>query len=122
MEMKDRIARIIEAAGITRSEFARKIKVAPASVTQMCSGRINPSPQTIEMICREFNVAETWLRYGTGDMAEPVSREEEITHLVGQALKGSNEFKLAVIRMICSRSDSELQALEAALRNIYEQL
>ena len=122
MEMKDRITHIIEAAGITRSEFARRIKVAPASVTQMCSGRINPSPQTIEMICREFNVAETWLRYGTGEMEEPVSREEEITHLVGKALKGSNEFKLAVVRMICSRSDSELQALEAALRNIYEQL
>ena len=35
MEMKDRISLIIETRGISKSEFARAIKVAPASVTQM---------------------------------------------------------------------------------------
>jgi hypothetical protein len=48
------------------------------------------------------------------------SREEEIVELVGSALTGSSEFKKAVIRMICSRSDEELKALEAALMAVYE--
>ena len=50
------------------------------------------------------------------------SREEEISELVGAALNGSSDFKKAVIRMICSRTDKELEALEGALRNIYENI
>ena len=46
----------------------------------------------------------------------------EIAELVGQALNGSNEFKKAVIRMICSRTDSELKVLEDALRIVYESI
>jgi len=105
------------------SAFARAIGVTPAYISKLKNEPDRmPSDRTIADICRVFSVREEWLRNGTGNMEEPVSREEEITHLVGQALDGSNEFKLAVIRMICSRSDSELQALEAALQNIYEQL
>lgn len=42
--------------------------------------------------------------------------------MVGSALSGSNEFKRAVVQMICSRTDSELETLEAAIRAIYENL
>nr|DAI28596.1 MAG TPA: helix-turn-helix domain protein [Caudoviricetes sp.] len=105
------------------SAFARAIGVTPAYISKLKNEPDRmPSDRTIADICRVFSVREEWLRNGTGNMEEPVSREEEISNLVGQALDGSNEFKLAVIRMICSRSDSELQALETALRNIYEQL
>lgn len=105
------------------SAFARAIGVTPAYISKLKNEPDRmPSDRTIADICRVFSVREEWLRNGTGNMEEPVSREEEISNLVGQALDGSSEFKLAVIRMICSRTDSELQALEAALRNIYEQL
>lgn len=105
------------------SAFARAIGVTPAYISKLKNEPDRmPSDRTIADICRVFSVREEWLRNGAGNMEEPVSREEEISNLVGQALDGSNEFKLAVIRMICSRSDSELQTLEAALRNIYEQL
>lgn len=105
------------------SAFARAIGVTPAYISKLKNEPDRmPSDRTIADICRVFSVREEWLRNGAGNMEEPVSREEEISNLVGQALDGSSEFKLAVIRMICSRSDSELQTLEAALRNIYEQL
>ena len=50
------------------------------------------------------------------------TKEEEISEMVGSALSGSSDFKKAVIRMICSRSDKELEALEAALRAVYENI
>ena len=79
MEMKDRISLIIKKRNVSKSEFAREIKVAPASVTQMCSGRINPSNQTIELICQKFRIREEWLRTGEGDMeiADPQRQKLE---------------------------------------------
>ena len=50
------------------------------------------------------------------------SREEEIAELVGNALQGSSEFKKAVIKMICSRSDKELEVLHEALLAVYENI
>jgi transposase-like protein len=79
-----------------------------------------PSDRTISDICRIFDIQEEWLRYGLEPMRAARSKEEEIAELVGSALTGTSEFKKAVIRMICSRSDSELQALESALRAVYE--
>ena len=55
-------------------------------------------------------------------MQPPMTKEEEIAQLVNGAINGSSEFKRAVIKMICSRTDSELEALEAALRSVYENL
>jgi transposase-like protein len=79
-----------------------------------------PSDRTISDICRIFDIQEDWLRYGLEPMRAAKSREEEIAELVGSALSGSSDFKKAVIRMICSRSDEELKALEAALMAVYE--
>ena len=121
--INSRIAHIIETkCRGNRSAFAREICITPAYAAQLSSGQREPSERTISDICRIFNVREEWLRTGAGDMAEPVSKEKEISEMVDRALNGSSEFKAAVIRMICSRTDSELQALEDALRSIYENL
>ena len=112
MEMKDRIAHIIEAAGITRSEFARKIKVAPASVTQMCSGRINPSPQTIEMICREFHIDEVWLRTGEGEMHRRESRVEEVAAVLGSAISGNSTARDRLVRALARLPDDAFPLIE----------
>lgn len=85
-------------------------------------GQRDPSDRTISDICRIFDIQEDWLRHGLEPMRAAKSREEEIAELVGQALSGSNDFKKAVIRMICSRTDDELKALEAALLAVYESI
>lgn len=118
--MKDRISLVIKCAQITKTEFARQLNVSQAFVSQLCSGVANPSDRTISDICRIFDIQEDWLRHGLEPMRAAKSKEEEIAELVGSALTGSNDFKRAVIRMICSRTDSELKALEDALRAVYE--
>lgn len=120
--LADRILEIRTANELSQAAFAEQLNLSQNFIWMIEKGQRDPSDRTISDICRIFSIREEWLRNGTGDMEKPVSREEEISNLVGQALDGSSEFKLAVIRMICSRSDSELQTLESALRNIYEQL
>lgn len=107
---------------LTQKQFADKLGLSENFVWQIEKGERIPSDRTISDICRIFDVQEDWLRYGLEPMRAARSREEEIAELVGSALNGSSDFKAAVIKMICSRSDEELKALEAALLAVYENI
>lgn len=120
--MKDRISLVIKSEGITKTEFAKRLNVSQAFVSQMCSGAAKPSDRTISDICREFAVNEDWLRTGIGEMREAITPEEEIAELVARAVHGSGDFRRAVIRMICTRTDAELEVLDKMLQDLYETL
>ena len=119
---KERFLLVLQENRCTKSRAAELLNVSAAYVSQLCSGQREPSDRTISDICRIFAIREEWLRTGTGEMRPPMTKEEEIAQLVNGAINGSSEFKRAVIKMICSRTESELEALEAALRSVYENL
>ena len=69
--MKNRIIQIIKTENITKTEFAKRIEVSQAFVSQMCSGAYSPSARTISAICREFHISRQWLETGEGPMKLP---------------------------------------------------
>lgn len=111
-----------KALSLTQKEFSAALGMSENYIWQIEKGQREPSDRTISDICRIFAIREEWLRTGRGEMQPPMTKEEEIAQLVNGAINGSSEFKRAVIKMICSRTDSELEALEAALRSVYENL
>ena len=111
-----------KALSLTQKEFSAALGMSENYIWQIEKGQREPSDRTISDICRIFAIREEWLRTGSGEMQPPMTKEEEIAQLVNGAINGSSEFKRAVIKMICSRADSELEALEAALRSVYENL
>ena len=122
MTVNERIAFVVKDSNLSKTAFAKKINVSQAMVSMLCSGATAPSDRTISDICRVFDIQEDWLRDGLEPMRAERSKEEEIAELVGSALRGSNEFKKAVVYMICSRTDDELKALESALRAVYDNI
>lgn len=107
---------------LSQKDFSDKLGLSENFVWMIEKGNRVPSDRTISDICRIFDIQEDWLRHGLEPMRAAKSKEEEIAELVGSALSGSSDFKKAVIRMICSRSDDELKALEDALRAVYESI
>lgn len=107
---------------LSQKDFSDKLGLSENFVWMIEKGNRVPSDRTISDICRIFDIQEDWLRHGLEPMRAAKSREEEIAELVGHALNGSNEFKKAVIRMICSRTDEELKVLEDSLRTVYESI
>jgi transcriptional regulator with XRE-family HTH domain len=107
---------------ISQKDFAERLGLSENFVWMVEKGSRIPSDRTISDICRIFDIQEDWLRDGLEPMRAAKSREEEIAELVGNALQGSSEFKKAVIKMICSRSDKDLEVLHEALLAVYENI
>lgn len=97
-EISKRIKIIRESLGsngkkVSQAEFAKKLGIGATAIGNLEAGIRNPSDRTILDICREYNVNETWLRTGEGEMFMPKTRLAEITDLVGDALTAPDDIK-----------------------------
>lgn len=74
--MKDRIKKIIESQNMTQQEFAECIKVAPATLSSIFTGRTAPSLKIVEAIKSRFpDISTDWLMFGRGAMTDYKSVE-----------------------------------------------
>lgn len=69
--MDERIKKLRKALDLTQREFGDRIGVKPNTIATYEIGRNQPIDAVISLICREFNVSETWLRTGEGEMFLP---------------------------------------------------
>lgn len=88
--MIKRIIQIREQNGLSQEKFAEKIGLSRNFINQLENGKKNASDRTILDICREFNINESWLRYGTEPMRS--SSEDEISEYVNNLLADDNPF------------------------------
>ena len=120
--INDRIAKLInEKCEGNKSAFARRLNITPAYAAQLCSGAREPSDRTISDICREFGCDEVWLRTGEGEPFRQETRQELIMRFAVQTVKGSYEFRKALVAMLATLDDSEWDGLEKLLDKMLEQ-
>ena len=75
MMIGERVRKLRKTLDLTQREFGERINLKSNSVA-LIEGGHNTSDQTIASICREFNVNETWLRTGEGEMFIPAPTSE----------------------------------------------
>lgn len=66
--MNERIKIVRKHLHLTLDSFSSRIGITSSGLSKIERGLSGASEQTILSICREFNVNETWLRTGDGDM------------------------------------------------------
>ena len=71
MPLNERLKKLRKALDLTQQEFADRIGVKRNTIATYEIGRNTPLDAVIASICREFNVSETWLRTGEGEMVLP---------------------------------------------------
>lgn len=69
--MKERLKKLRKALDLTQQEFADRIGISRGNIATYETRDGNPGNSVINLICREFNVNETWLRTGEGEMLAP---------------------------------------------------
>lgn len=90
-EILFRIRQVFNDSHKSQTEIGKSINKTPQYVWRILNiDNINPSESTIKDICREFNINENWLRYGTEPMKS--SSEDEIAEYVNNLLADDNPF------------------------------
>ena len=119
--MKDRIELVIKNANIKKVDFAKRLNISQAFVSQMCSGVAKPSDRTITDICREFGCNEVWLRTGEGEPYREESRQEQIMRFAVQTVKGSDDFRKAFVSMLAKLDPEDWDNLAKIFTKLTEE-
>lgn len=77
MTIGERIKKVRQEKHLTQQDLAERMGIKRNTIAIYETNRSTPSIAVISLICREFNVNETWLRTGEGEMYLP-EREELI--------------------------------------------
>ena len=90
MEIKERIAKIMQKEGMNAGQFASEIGIQSSTLSHILKGRNNPSLDVLKKILNRFeNINSDWLILGVGPMyriakqsnAPTLFDEEEIENL-----------------------------------------
>ena len=120
--MNERIRLLRKHLGLTADAFGEAIGIVRSAVSNIESGRRQPTNQLITSICREFNVNETWLRTGEGEMFNEMDREEQIAYYLGDIFSEPGDtFKKRLVAALAAMDESEWAAVEAFARKLVEQ-
>ena len=60
--MNERIKAVRLALGISQEEFGKRLGVTRGAITNIELNKVEPKPLFVDLICREFNVNEDWLK------------------------------------------------------------
>lgn len=97
MDLCERIKIIRKNAKISQEDFGNRISISKAAVSRLESGVNNPSEQTIQLICREFNVKENWIRTGAGNIYNEMDSFDTAFNHFGYMMENASNQKKAVL-------------------------
>ena len=111
--MNDRIALVRKATGLTQEKFGERLGLSRNFMWMIENGTRIPSDRTIADICREFNVNETWLRTGEGEMFIQIPESEKIAAFLADITATEcDDFKRRFIEMLADLKPEEWKLLE----------
>lgn len=121
--MNERIKRLRTELGLSQLEFAEKIGLTKNYISLVENGNRQFADNTIKSLCLTFDVSETWLRTGDGEMFIKLSRDEQIADFVGKALSGKaeDEFKRRFVSALSKLSEDAWKALEEVCDRLAEE-
>lgn len=113
--INDRIKKLINSIGKTKTEIAKTLDVTPAYLSKLIKTG-TPSDMFISNLCRNYNVNEEWLRTGEGEMFVIQSNEEEIAAFLGAVLAEEGEtYKKQLILALANLSDEGWKGIKEFL-------
>lgn len=120
--MNERIKRLRKALNLTQQEFSDKINVGRGTLANYEVGRNEPIDAVISLICQKFNVSETWLRTGEGEMFIPQTRNDEISAFMGDILKDKPDFRQKFISVLARMTPEEWAILEKKVLELADEI
>ena len=101
MTQGERVKEIRKSLNLTMEKFGDRLGVGKTAISKLENNERNLTDQMAISICREFNVSETWLRTGEGEMFKPKPPEDEVGYYVEELLENEdNPLYRVIIEMM----------------------
>ncbi|MDR1986944.1 MAG: helix-turn-helix domain-containing protein [Treponema sp.] len=94
-----RIKQVREALKLSQVQFSRVISLSSGYLAGVEVEKRKANDRIIKLICSSFNVNETWLKTGEGDMFR-LSPDEECTKLVSLYKELDPKFQAYILKQI----------------------
>ncbi len=113
MTIGERVKELRKQVNLTQQAFADRLNLKRNTVGSYEVNVVEPSDRTISDICREFNVNETWLRTGEGEMFNQITRSEKITNFLTEITEDEgDDFKRRFVEMLAELEPEDWKLLE----------
>lgn len=116
--MNERIKELRLALNLSAEKFGAPFGVTRFNISKIETGASGITEHMIKSICREYNVNETWLRTGNGNMFNELTRAELAAHLVGKTLTTENDFILNTFIALGQLSPDDWKVIEKLVESI----
>ena len=119
--MNKRIALVRKKKKYTQDVFADRLSLTKNFISLIENGKRDPSDRTINDICEKFDVNESWLRTGKGEMFQSenteasteTDMETDIAKLTVDLLtEPADSFKNRFVSLLAHMTDEEWKFLE----------
>ena len=115
----ERIAAVMDVLSMKQKDFAERIGVTPAAISAMCKGKNGASATTIKAICGTFDVNESWLLTGEGEMFSKKSAYDDIADFVADlSKKEPDDFQVRLISALARLSPEKWELVEEIFDDI----
>ena len=113
--MNDRLKQLRKALKLNQVDFGAKLSLTGSAISRYESGVNAMADNIVLLICREFDVNEEWLRYGTGSMFSQKNMDliEQLSDKYDLGLYGRQ-----LLETYLELSDSDKRAVERFVANL----
>ena len=120
--MKDRIKYVRKTvANMNQTKFGEIIGVKQGTVAAYESGDRTPIDAVVVAICREFDINETWLRTGEGEMQREISDSEKILAWVTDVLMDKpDSFRRQLVEVLVELTPEQLDIMNQVADKLIE--
>lgn len=111
--INERFRCLRESKGLSQEEFASGAHRTRSEIKNIEYGKTTPKEEVIQSVCAAYDVNESWLRTGEGEMFKPVNRDAEIAAFMGDIMRGEDaDFRRRLISVLARLDVSEWELLE----------
>lgn len=120
--MKERLKMIRKDQHLTQAVFGLRLNLTKNYIYLLEAGENPITDKVILTVCKEFNVNETWLRTGEGDMYDPEERDQRIARITAKLFSDeTNPHVLNIISVISEMSNDQIELLIDVARKLVEE-
>ena len=119
MTIGERVKELRKQINLTQQAFADRLNLKRNTVGSYEVNVVEPSDRTISDICREFNVNETWLRTGEGEMFNQITQSEKLAAFLADITANEEDsFKRQFVEVLAELEPEDWKFLERMGRKL----